>query len=210
MRCANSCLTSGKPSFETLRFYIICIISTETPTRDNYKYRTLSAHVIRIEMSQFHDLYSAIVNTGVSSGFFMFQGWSGVSENYRKLFLTYSVLFTMMFLYIVVSDIYYIFTVTSFTENEIFIAAVNITVLFHSIYFWATYDRIQSLVMTFNRVTTVLTEDDLFKTDNESLILRKSAKFNSYFRYFTLSLLCLLICLFMSSYVYHMLYETSR
>ena len=152
-------------------------------------------------MSEFSVLYSAIAKTGVISGLFNFQDYSDLSNKYRKLFATYSFAFSVIFPFVAANSVYSIIADNLIDSTHILVITASLLVLFYSCYFTVKSDRIHSLLEGFHIVTTTLTEDDLFKTDSESIILQQCEKFNSVFKSITLSHLCITIAMLANYYI---------
>lgn len=143
-------------------------------------------------MSEFHFIYSSVAKACVLSGFCRFKVWSVVSQDpYRKLFVLYSILVSMSSLYYAVINIYYFFVSNVFDGRAIGVSSAFLLTVFDSVYFHINNKRMNKLLIDFHKITKTLTDNDLFKTSNDSAILRTAAKFNSVFKYFSMSFVSL-------------------
>lgn len=132
---------------------------------------------------------------------FRFQGWSDVSQRYKKLFAVYSVLPLLPMLYLIEANIRSTFSADTFNPRLIGATSGFVLVVLNSVYLTVRRNSVQSLLDDFRAVTKFLTEDDVLNTRSEHIIFKNSAKLNTFFKYLMLFYISLPASLFFEVYV---------
>lgn len=135
-------------------------------------------------MSKFQSLYHAVTQSCIVAGIIILLDSVNGLYNNSKLFNVYSLLSVLPLVYTSITAAISVFTVDENVASAIVYMAGSMLMVLYNAFFYIRRHSLCSLIETLNRVTNIMSENDVFGTVHKNYITLNSPLVNVITKYF--------------------------